>query len=123
MVFNQSSAIKRAQKESLLMQELAKMLLSLSLDDNRIAGIFINRVKLSPDKSVCTVYFYTSEGQEVFEEKLRFLVLYKPSLRKALAAAVPSRYVPELVFKYDDLFDKQQRVDEILEKIKGDGTH
>lgn len=123
MVFNQSSAIKRAQKESLLMQELSKMLLQLSLDDKSLQGIFINRVKLSPDKSVLTAFFYCSEGQEVFQEKLKTLVLYKPSLRKALAAAVPSRYVPELIFKFDDLFDKQQRIDDILEKIKDDGTH
>ena len=118
MVFNQSSAIKRAQKESLLMQELSKMLLQLSLDDNRLQGIFINRVKLSQDKGVLTVYFYMSEGLEAFQEKLHILILYKPSLRKALASAVPSRYVPELVFKFDELFDKQQRLDELFEKSR-----
>jgi len=105
------------------MQELSKMLLQLSLDDNRLQGLFINRVKLSQDKGVLTIYFYVSEGQEVYNEKLGILLLYKPSLRKALAAAVPSRYVPELVFRFDDLFEKKERIESILEKIKDDGTH
>lgn len=122
MSINQSSAIKRAQKESVLMQELSKMLLQLSLDDNRLQGVFINRVKLSRDKGVLTIYFYMSEGPDAFKEKLHTLVLYKPSLRKSLASAVPSRYVPELVFKFDDSFDKQQRIETLLEKIKDDGT-
>lgn len=118
MSYNQPTTIKRAQKESLLLQELSKLLLSISRDDNKLQGLSINRVKVSSDKSVCTVFFYALGGLPDFQEKLKTLVLYKPSLRKAIGTAVPSRYVPELVFKFDDQFEKQQRIDEILEKIK-----
>lgn len=118
MVYHQSSAIKRAQKESLMLQELSKLLHELSMDNHNLQGLFVNRVKLSPDKSICTVFFYTIDGRDAFEEKLGSLILYKPSIRKAIAHIIPSRYVPEFVFKFDDQFEKQKRIDEILDKVK-----
>lgn len=118
MVYHQSSAIKRAQKESLIQQEISKLLFQLMLDDTRLQGLFVNRVKLSPDKSVCTVFFYAANGRAEFDEKLGSLILYKPSLRKAISQIIPSRYVPEFIFKFDDQFEKQKRIDELLEKVK-----
>lgn len=114
----QQSSIKRAQKESLLQQLLSQLYLQLMLDDKRLQGMSITRIKLSPDKSVCSIFFYTDEGEKGFKERFDTLILYKPSLRKAIADAVPSRYVPELVFKFDRYVEKQQRVEEILAKIK-----
>jgi ribosome-binding factor A len=118
MVHLRSSAIKRAQKESLLKHVFSELLLQIMLDDKRIQGIYVSRVKLSSDKSVCTVFFYTPDGVDAFNEKLGCLLLYKPSLRKAIAQAIPSRYVPELVFKFDDQVEKQQRIDELFETIQ-----
>ena len=118
MVYHQSSAIKRAQKETLLQQEISKLLLQLMLDDNRVQGLFVSRVKLSPDKSICTVFFCTASGRAEFDEKLGSLILYKPSLRKAISQIIPSRYVPEFIFKFDDQFEKQRRIDELLDRVK-----
>ncbi len=120
MTTHQQSSVKRAQKESLIQHLLASFLLQAMLDDKRLQGLSITRVKLSPDKSVCTVFFHVYDGEPGFKEKLKTLVLYKPSMRKAVADSVQSRYVPELIFKYDTSFDKQQRIDEILLKIKDD---
>ena len=97
--------IKKAQKEHQLLRELSQFLLQVSIDDKRLDGLFISRISLSPDKSVCTAYFFTQAGYERFREALPFLILYKPSLRKALSSAIPGRYTPELVFKYDDLHE------------------
>lgn len=114
------SEIKKAKKESLLLKEISKLYMQTAMDDPRLQGVFINRVKLSSDKSHCTVYFYTAEGEEHFNEILEILKLYKPSLRKALAANIPSRYTPELVFKFDKTFEKQSRLEHLLDKIKKD---
>jgi ribosome-binding factor A len=112
------SEIKKAQKESLLFKEISKLYMQASMDDPRLAGIFINRVKLSPDKGHCTVYFYTPEGEEHFNNVLEILKLYKPSLRKALATGIKARYTPEIVFKFDKTFEKQNRLEELLNTIK-----
>lgn len=112
------SQIKRSQKESLLFREISQLFMKTAMDDSRLRELCINRVKLSPDKGLCTVYFYTSKGEEYFNEVLSTLKLYKPSLRKALASTIKGRYVPELVFKFDTNFEKQCRIEELLDQIK-----
>lgn len=117
---NQSNVhqIKRSQKESLLLKELSKMLLQLSLDEPELEGIFINRVQLSKDKSVCNVLCYDPDGIESFEKKKKYLILFKPSLRKGIAAALHSKYVPDIKFLYDAKFEKQQRIESIIDNVK-----
>lgn len=116
------SSIKKSQKESLLFRSIAQLFAQTTLDDARLQGVAVNRVKLSDDKGHATVYFYTPGGLAEFKEKLPFILLYKNSLRKALAQSINARYTPELVFKYDDQFEKQQRIEGILEKIKGEDS-
>jgi ribosome-binding factor A len=109
---------KVAQKEALIFREFSKLFLRLALDDKNLQDFSINRVSLSKDKGIIAIYFYTPGGQAAFDEKKDSLVLYKPSLRKALAQVIPSRYTPELVFKYDHLFEKQKKIDDLLEALK-----
>jgi ribosome-binding factor A len=111
-------SIKTAQREAQLLREISQLLMVTSLDDPRLNGIFINRVTLSSDGGIATVHFYSTEGEEHFNRVLDILKLYRPSLRKALAAKLNRRYTPDLLFKYDQQFDKQQRIEEIFEKIK-----
>ena len=116
------SSIKRAQKESLLLREISELFLKTSFDDDRIKDLVVNRVKLSTDKSHCTVYFYTAKGKDFFNKNiLDILKCYKPSLRKAVAQKISSRYVPDLIFKYDDEFEKQQKVNDLIDKLKNEG--
>lgn len=113
---------KRAQKESLLFQELSKLFMKITLDDQSIKNMFINRVTLSKDKGVVNVFFYTPGGEAEFNTLFKRLVLYKPSLRKALASIIDSRYTPELVFRFDDVFEKQQSVENIFARIDQEKT-
>ena len=106
-----TAAIKRAQKESLLLREISNMFHTISMEDNRLQGLFVNRVELSTDRGWVNVYFYTLDGFEKFETQLEILKLYKPSIRKGLASGIKGRYVPDLRFSYDSKFEKQQRLE------------
>lgn len=110
--------IKRAQKESLLLHELSSYFLRIVQEDSRLADIVLHRVKLSKDKSVCTLYFYTTQGEEHFKHVMPFLILYKPSMRKALAQSIQARYTPQLVFKFDAPYEKHLEIDELLDRLK-----
>lgn len=110
--------IKRAQKESTLLRQISTLFMQTAMDDPRLKDIFINRVELSSDKGVCTVYFYSAKGEDYFNELLNVLKLYKPSLRTALARSIKSRYTPELIFKFDKQFEKQQKIENLLESLK-----
>jgi ribosome-binding factor A len=114
----QTKAIKQSQRETQLLREISQLFRKTALDDPRLAGVFINRVQLSPDSGICTAYFYSVEGEEHFNQVLDILKLYRPSLRKALAERINRRYTPDLIFKYDTQFDKHERLEELFEKIK-----
>lgn len=108
--------VKRAQKEAFIFKEISKLFHAIIMDDSRFQTLFINRVQLSSDKSMCTVFFYTADGVEAYKELLQTLKLYKPSMRKNLAHAIDSRYVPNLRFEYDAKFEHQQRLEAALDK-------
>lgn len=113
--------IKQAQKESLLLREISSLFMKASTDDPRLARLTISRVQLSSDKSSCSVFFYTPGGYKAFEELLEILKLYKPSLRSALAKSIKSRYTPELIFKYDEQYEKEEKLHQLLESLKEKG--
>jgi ribosome-binding factor A len=121
MINSRISDIKRAQKEKLLYRELSKLVLEIKQDNPQLHDISLTRTTLSPDKSLCTAFFYTSEGKEAFKEALEVLKLYKPSIRKAIGSSIKSRYTPDLRFAFDDHYEKQEHFEQLMEKIKLEG--
>ncbi len=107
---------KKAQKESHMYQEISKIFLLITMDDERLRDLSVSRVTLSRDKSHATVYMYTTGGLAKFEEIRPTLILYKPSMRKAISQAIPGRYTPELTFTFDEIFEKQQRIQGLIDK-------
>jgi ribosome-binding factor A len=120
MVTRQSRTgwIKRNQKQSLLYKEISKLIQQASLDDSELTGFYISKVELSDNKSNCFVFFFSDLGEEHFRTVFKKLVLYKPSLRAALAKKINSRRVPQITFKYDTKFATQREVEELIESIK-----
>lgn len=113
--------IKHAQKEKILYRELSQFFLQLTLDHPELRELTLTRVKISVDKSLCTVYFYTPLGPDHFEHySLDVLKIYKPSIRKALAQKIPARYTPDIRFAFDDRYEKQQRLEDLMQKISSE---
>ncbi len=115
------SSIKRAQKSALLYRTISSLFLKASLDDARLVGITLTRARLSDDKSVCEIYFITAGGEQEFQERIHDIILYKPSLRSAVAKEIPGRYAPDLVFKYDTQEEGLRKIDQILLDLKNKG--
>lgn len=112
------SSIKRAQKASLLLKTISTLFMEAVRDNAALSHVHITRVELSPDKGSVHVYFYTDGGMEKFKAILNELKLYKPSLRASLARSIASRYTPEITFKFDATFEKSQRLEHLLDKVK-----
>jgi len=115
------SDIKRAQKTSLFLRTVSQLFMEASQDHPELQTMYVNRVELSPDKGVCYVFFYSPAGEEEFEKKLPTMILYKPSLRAAIAKQIPGRYTPEIVFKYDVTQAHVDKIDAILQSLKEKG--
>jgi ribosome-binding factor A len=117
MTIRSVSDIKRSQKESLLLRTISQLYHQVSRDDKALHQTYITRVQLSPSKTVCTVYFYTAEGEAGYNVIKQKLALYKPSMRKALAQEINGRYTCELAFRFDDMFEKTQKIERLLDSI------
>lgn len=115
------SEVKHAQKESFLAREISQFLIRIIQDDQRLQGLYVNRVRLSPDKGTCLVYIHTSGGPDDFENKFQYLVAYKPSIRASLSKVLQTRYTPQIKFLYDAAVDKTRHVDDLIEKLKQEG--
>lgn len=120
MTQNRVRDIKHAQKESFLLREISKFLMQIIQDDAELQGMFVNRVRLSPDKSNCVIYLYTSEGKEKYNTQFKKLVLYKPSLRASLSKVLHGRYTPQLKFVYDETVDKSRRLEDLFDQMRKD---
>ncbi len=111
---------KREQKTSLFLHEISNLIRTLALDEPALSKVFVSRVKLSNDYGICFVYFSTFTDKEDFDNAFEILKLYKPSLRKALAQIVHSRYAANLVFLYDELKEKEREINTLLDEVVKD---
>ena len=122
-VLPSSPSKKRAQKESVLLRAVASLFLQIIRDQPLFKDLFVSRVALSSDNGLCYVFFYSHRGQTYFDEVTPTLKLYKPSLRKALATSINSRYTPEIAFRFDDSYDKQMNIERIIQSIATTDEH
>ena len=121
MNYKDQKSVRRAQKSSLYLKEIADLFFAIVQDNPNLRDLYPNRVTFSNDMGVCYVFFYSPHGKVYFEEKLPLLKLFKPSLRTAIASRVDARRVPDFVFRYDEDFEKQKKVEDIIEKLKAEG--
>ena len=111
-------SVKFAQKEAQLLREFSLIYMQLCMDESSLSTLVVGRVGLSQDKGICTIFFHSALGEEDYIEKRKTLVLYKPSIRSALAKAIRGRYTPQLIFRYERNYAKQKRLEELLDSVK-----
>lgn len=114
-----AAAVKRERRKSLFLQEFSSLFQEIYLEQPVFADIYVSKVDLSNDTGICYVYFATFKepGEEVFLKALDVLKLYKPSLRKAFAGRIDTRYAPDLVFVFDKGKAQERRINELLDKV------
>jgi len=118
-MFNERvSHIKKSRKESLLLRLISALFVKEVNNNKDIAGLFVTRVQLSSNKGSCIVYFYSFSGARHFDNVLNILKAYKPSLKKIISSNIQSRYTPDILFKFDNIFEKQMRVESLIESTK-----
>lgn len=109
--------IRRAKRESHLFRIISSLFSQQAVEDPRLRDIFINRVELNADGSICYVFFYTALGKNYFDDVLGHLILYKPSLRAAVAHELSGRYTPDIAFRFDEKFEKQQEMERLIDRV------
>jgi len=105
---------------------ISEMLLRGDLKDPRFKGMIgISGVDVSGDGSYATLYLtvlsYTPGVEMTAEEKQSIIDAFNHSsgyIRSTIDKAVKVRYVPELIFKFDESFEYGAKMDKILDNLK-----
>lgn len=108
---------KKDRAKAQFFKEFTLLFRSLALDHPSFVDIYPTRMDTAPDGSVLYVYFSGHCAKERVQELIGDLILFKPSIRKALSQQIRARYVPQLVFKFDETFEKVMRVEQLLENL------
>jgi ribosome-binding factor A len=86
--------------------------------DPRLSMVTITSVVPSPDLRQAKVYWVAAGDDDRKQEISDAFEAAKGFFKKGLANNLGLRFVPELLFFYDDTLDTVQQVDSLFEKIK-----
>ncbi len=110
-------SFKRSEKVAEAVHEFISELLIKGLKDPRIGFATITGVKVTDDLHLATVYFSVVGSNEEKKSTETGLNSAKGFIRKELGRNLRLRYVPDIIFKYDDSLDYGRRIEGILNEI------
>ncbi len=111
---------KRSDKVAEAVHEFVCGLLIKGLKDPRIGFVTVTGVKLTEDLRLATVYFSVVGTEDEKKSSERALNSAKGFIRKEMGRSLRLRYVPDIIFRYDDSMDYAQRIECIIHEINMD---
>lgn len=108
-------ADKKGRIAQLVFKDVSDIILNGEMKSDITGLACINEVKMNVDNTVATVYVTHLDPNKA-DELMSYLNNNKGKIRTALAKRLDIYKVPQIVFKKDDLYDKGQKIDKILEE-------
>lgn len=112
---------KRSEKVAEAIHELVSELLVKGLKDPRIGFVTITGVKVTDDLHLATVYFTVIGSDEEKKATGAGLNSARGFIRKEMGKSLRMRYVPDLLFKYDESVEYGSRIESLLKEIGSTG--
>lgn len=97
-------------------------LLVRGLKDPRIGFVTITAVVVTPDLHLARVYFTAMGEEKARTESAQGLKSSVPFLRRELGKRLRMRYVPDLLFCYDESLEYGNRIESIIREIQHEGA-
>ena len=108
---------KRAERVAELIRAELADILRRRINDPRIGLLTLSEVTLSDDLKVAKVYF-VEMGQDQCRPEIREgLDKAGGFIRRELGKRLALRYVPELIFLYDNSFAYGNRIEKLIAKV------
>ncbi|BBE73734.1 30S ribosome-binding factor RbfA [Oharaeibacter diazotrophicus] len=99
----------------LIRHALADLIARGEIQDDEIDRLIVTipEVRVSPDLKNATVYVTALVGADP-QAAPKALARHKGFIRSQIARRIDLRYAPDLVFRFDDRFDEDARIDALL---------
>jgi ribosome-binding factor A len=107
----------RADRVSGLIQKVLSNLLKKDIHDPRLHMATITNVKMSRDLKLARIYFSIYGGGGKAEAAAKGFESARGFIKRSLARELSLRYMPDLIFFYDESFDYGSHIDELLKRI------
>jgi ribosome-binding factor A len=114
---------KRSDKVAEAIHEMVSELLIKGLKDPRIGFVTITGVKVTDDLHLATIFFTVIGSEEEKSATGKGLNSARGYIRKEMGRNLRMRYIPDIVFKYDESVEYGSRIESLLREIvvKGEG--
>ncbi len=111
---------KKQKYEERLLNEINGLLRS-GISDDRLRRVSVTKVELSPDYGYATVSWDTYDSGTRGDAKVA-IEASKGHIRSELAKVLEVRHVPSLSFVYDNQFEEEKKIMDLIntEKSKSD---
>jgi ribosome-binding factor A len=109
---------KRAERVKHLLQQEISLIIQNDLKDPRVQMVTVTNVRLSPDLREGRV-LVTSLSNDPAERDAILLGLKRATgyIRGELGRRLEIKFIPQLEFVFDDSYEKQERILNLLEQI------
>ena len=102
-----------------IVRQMSKIISNLSNPELRDTLITVTRSQTAQDLYQTKVYVSIYGNDEKVTKVMRALEESKAYVRRELAHAIDLRVVPEIVWVLDDSMNNSERINKILDEIKG----
>lgn len=113
---------QRSHRVGDLIQKEISSLLHKGLKDPRLGFVTITAVEVSSDLRYARVFFTVFGDEKARKDTETGLTSSIPFMRRELGKRLRMRYVPELVFKFDESLAYGSKIESLLREIKTDGN-
>lgn len=109
--------IRKKRLESLLKREISQIIMQ-EIKDPRIHFVTVTNVSLTNDYKMAHIYVSIMGDEKEKEKNLQGLKNASGFIRKLVGESIKIKYNPELIFKIDDSYEKQDKIFKILKEIE-----
>lgn len=89
-----------------------------TVSDPRVSGVLITHVKVSKDLRLARINYFLRGTASARVECQLGLEQAVGKLKQTIGEQLVMRYMPELVFHFDESIEHAERIEDLLEKIR-----
>jgi ribosome-binding factor A len=97
--------------------------MSRDIMDLKAGLVTVSKVIMSPDLKLAKIYVSFLGNKEPVEVLIESINDRKKHIRFLLGKQLSLKYVPEIIFYYDDTMDYADKINKLLNEVKKSDTH
>jgi len=113
-----NSGFKRKDRVASEIKKAVSQILEVESGNEKLKSITLTDVEMTQDLRIAKIYVSSSLGELSHEATLTTLRNATGFIKRSLAKRVRLKYMPKLIFEYDESIDYGFKIDKILKEIK-----